>query len=78
MPYFKFTKHLNRFFPDLKEGPVPGATVADVIQALDARHPGLAFGTTTGTLFLSDDRGDHWTCLTPYLAPVYSVRFIAA
>lgn len=42
MPYVKFTKHLNRFFPDLAAGPVPGETVADVIRALDAQHPGLA------------------------------------
>jgi photosystem II stability/assembly factor-like uncharacterized protein len=45
-------------------------------HALDLSGSRLAFGTTTGNLFLSDDRGDHWTCLTHHLAPVYSVRFM--
>lgn len=36
-----FTRHLTRFFPDLQEGPVDGATVREILDALDARHPGL-------------------------------------
>ena len=37
-----FTRHLLRFFPELQEGPVEGSTVAEVVAALDARHPGLS------------------------------------
>lgn len=42
MPQVKFTTHLKRFFPALEEAPIEGATVADVIRALEARYPGLA------------------------------------
>src|SRR5690606_15471319 len=35
----------------------------------------LAFGSTTGNLYVSEDRGDSWQCLANNLPPVYSVRF---
>jgi hypothetical protein len=35
----------------------------------------LAFGTTTGNLFYSDDYGDSWACLSNYLARVESIAF---
>jgi hypothetical protein len=50
MPRVSFTRHLLRFFPDLREGDVPGGTVAEVVAELDRRHPGLAS-------YLVDDRG---------------------
>ena len=42
MPHIAFTRHLQRFFPALAEGEVPGATVREVIDELDRRHPGFA------------------------------------
>lgn len=42
MAHVTFTRHLLRFFPDLAEGDVPGATVREVIDALEQRHAGLA------------------------------------
>ena len=42
MPYVKFTRHLQRFFPDLQATTIEGDTVAEVITALDSRYPGLA------------------------------------
>ena len=42
MAHVSFTRHLQRFFPTLAEGEVPGATVREVIDALDQQHPGLA------------------------------------
>jgi photosystem II stability/assembly factor-like uncharacterized protein len=35
----------------------------------------LAFGTTTGNLFVSEDRGESWQCLNNYLPMVYSCEF---
>jgi hypothetical protein len=45
-------------------------------HALDNRGDRLAFGTTTGNVFVSDDRGDTWKCIGNYFPPVYSVRFV--
>ena len=42
MPYVKFTKSLDRFFPDLADVTVEADTVADVVAAVDAHFPGLA------------------------------------
>ena len=42
MPYVLFTRHLQRFFPTLAEGEVAGATVREVIDELERRHPGFA------------------------------------
>ncbi len=42
MAHVSFTRHLQRFFPDLAECEVPGATVREVVDALDRMHPGLA------------------------------------
>jgi molybdopterin converting factor small subunit len=43
MPRVHITRHLIRFFPDLKEQvEVEGGTVAEVLAALDRTYPGLA------------------------------------
>ena len=44
-------------------------------HCLDTDGDVLAFGTTTGNLYLSEDAGDSWQCLANNLPPVYSVRF---
>lgn len=50
MAHVQFTPHLLRFFPDLRPGAVEGGTVAEVVRALDARHPGLGD-------YIVDERG---------------------
>ena len=51
MAQVRFTSHLKRFFPDLTNGEVVGGrTVAEVVAALDTRHPGLGS-------YLVDERG---------------------
>jgi hypothetical protein len=35
----------------------------------------LAFGSTTGALWFSDDGGDSWRMASAHLPPVYAVRF---
>jgi sulfur carrier protein ThiS len=42
MPHVTVTRHLRRFFPTLEAGEVPGATVREIIDELDRRHPGFA------------------------------------
>jgi hypothetical protein len=44
-------------------------------HAFDKRGETLAFGTTAGNLYLSEDRGESWKCISNNLADVYSVRF---
>jgi hypothetical protein len=42
MALVSFTRHLQRFFPALESCEVPGATVRELIDELERRHPGLA------------------------------------
>ena len=44
-------------------------------HALDKANGTLAFGTTTGNLFVSEDRGRSWESLGANFPPIYSVRF---
>ncbi len=44
-------------------------------HALDINGERLAFGTTTGNVFYSEDRGDSWRSLGYHFPPIYSVRF---
>jgi molybdopterin synthase sulfur carrier subunit len=50
MALVKFTPNLKRFFPDLCEIEVEGATVAEVVAAVEARWEGLAD-------YIIDERG---------------------
>ncbi len=50
MAHVSFTRHLQRFFPTLAEGDVPAATVRELVEELDRRHPGLGG-------FITDDVG---------------------
>ncbi len=58
---------------------LPTENAYDIVyrHALDIDDSGeqLAFGTTTGSLFISDDQGDDWQCVSTHLPPVYCVRF---
>src|SRR5690606_27753291 len=60
----------------LRDG-LPQENAYDVVlrHALDARGDRVAFGSSTGNLYVSDDRGDHWVCAGNNLPPIYSVRF---
>ena len=46
-------------------------------HALDVDDSGerLAFGSTTGSVWVTEDQGDTWQTVTTQLPPVYSVRF---
>lgn len=66
-------------FDVLTEG-LPQSFAYDLVyrHALDICDAGdtLAFGSTTGSLWVSDDQGDHWTALGEHLPPVYCVRVV--
>jgi hypothetical protein len=56
---------------------LPQENAYDVVyrHALSKREDYLAFGSTTGNLYLSEDRGDSWAAVAHNLPPIYSVRF---
>ncbi len=43
---------------------------------IDSAGNCLVMGSTTGNLWLSEDQGDSWQCLSNYLPPVYAVRCV--
>ena len=45
-------------------------------HALAVRGDTLVFGTTTGNLYVSQDRGESWRCLGHGYPPINSVRFL--
>lgn len=60
----------------LREG-LPQEHAYDIVyrHALDNSGDHLAFGSTTGNLYVSEDRGDSWQTAANNLPPIYSVRF---
>lgn len=60
----------------LRKG-LPQEHAYDVVyrHALANRGDTLAFGSTTGNLYVSEDRGDTWQTVANNLPPIYSVRF---
>lgn len=60
----------------LREG-LPQEHAYDVVyrHALDASGDRLCFGSTTGNVYLSEDRGESWRSLGTNFPPVHSVRF---
>jgi len=72
------TRDGGETFDVLKQG-LPQEHAYDIVfrHALDIDDSGdrLAFGSTTGGLWVSEDQGDSWHCISHSLPPVYSVRF---
>jgi len=62
---------------DFRTG-LPQKDCYDIVfrHALDVTDDTLAFGTTTGNLYLSHDAGERWQCLNSNLPMVYSVAFV--
>jgi photosystem II stability/assembly factor-like uncharacterized protein len=74
------TRDGGKSFEILRAG-LPQEHAYDLVyrHALDVAGSGarLAFGSTTGGLWLSEDGGDAWQTLSTHLPPVYAVRFLA-
>ncbi len=72
------TRDGGRSFDILAEG-LPAEPAYDIVyrHALDVDDSGerLAMGSTTGALWISENGGDSWQCLSAHLPPVYCVRF---
>jgi hypothetical protein len=72
------TRDGGRSFETLRRG-LPQEQAYDLVlrHALDADADGrgLAFGSTTGSLWVSEDGGDAWTTVAEHLPPVYAVRW---
>jgi photosystem II stability/assembly factor-like uncharacterized protein len=60
----------------LREG-LPQQGAYDIVyrHALDNSENAVAFGSTTGNLYLSEDRGESWSAVSNNLPPIYAVRF---
>jgi photosystem II stability/assembly factor-like uncharacterized protein len=70
------TEDGGKTWEQLREG-LPQENAFDVVyrHALDNRGDHLAFGSTTGNLYVSEDRGESWQTVANNLPPIYSVRF---
>ncbi len=72
------TRDGGHSFETLDQG-LPAQPAYDLVlrHALDVDASGehLAFGSSTGNLWVSEDQGDHWQCLSTQLPPIYAVRF---
>lgn len=66
--------HFDVLHQGLPEGPAYDLVYR---HALDVAPDGdrLAFGSTTGALWVSEDQGDSWQTVSAHLPPVRSVRF---
>jgi hypothetical protein len=72
------TRDGGKSFDVLTRG-LPQAHAYDMVYrhalALSESGDRLAFGSTTGGLWVSEDQGDSWSCVTHTLPPIYAVRF---
>jgi photosystem II stability/assembly factor-like uncharacterized protein len=68
----------GKSFTTLTKG-LPQEHAYDLVfrHALDVDETGerLAFGSTTGSVWISEDGGDSWQTISTHLPPVYAVRF---
>ncbi len=73
------TRDGGKTFDVLREG-LPQEHAYDLAfrhgMDIDASGDRLAFGSTTGSLWTSDNQGDSWQQFSAHLPPVYCVRFV--
>ncbi|MFN3743842.1 MAG: WD40/YVTN/BNR-like repeat-containing protein [Hyphomicrobiaceae bacterium] len=72
------TRDGGRAFESLTKG-LPQSHAYDVVYrhalAIDETGDRLAMGSTTGGLWVSEDQGESWMCVSHTLPPVYAVTF---
>jgi photosystem II stability/assembly factor-like uncharacterized protein len=74
------TRDSGKTFEVLRNG-LPQENCYDIVYrhalAIDQTGNRLAFGSTTGGLWTTDDQGDHWKEATMRLPPIHAVQFAA-
>lgn len=72
------TRDGGKSFETLREG-LPQEDAYDLIYrhafAIDGTGARLAFGSTTGGLWVTENGGDSWSLVSAHLPPIYAVRF---
>lgn len=72
------TRDGGQSFESLTRG-LPQQDAYDIVfrhaLAVDPSGNRLAFGSTTGSLWVSENQGDDWHCLSNHLPPIYAVRW---
>lgn len=72
------TRDGGKSFAELRTG-LPQEHTYDLVYrhalAVDESGDRLAIGSTTGSLWVSEDGGQHWACVSTHLPPVHGVRF---
>jgi len=72
------TRDGGHSFDELRDG-LPQEHAYDIVfrhaLAIDETGDTLVFGTTTGSVFATQNQGDSWACVSNHLPPVYVVRF---
>ena len=73
------TRDGGQTFETLSQG-LPEERSYDLVyrHAMDIDLSGetLAVGSTTGSLWISENQGDLWNCISNHLPPIYCVRFV--
>jgi hypothetical protein len=72
------TRDGGESFEALREG-LPQENAYDLVYrhglAVDETGARLAMGSTTGSLWMSENGGDRWITVSNHLPPIYAVRF---
>jgi hypothetical protein len=75
------TRDRGASFEVLRDG-LPQENAYDLVYrhalAVDGSGDRLAFGSTTGGLWTSEDQGDHWQALPARLPPIHALTFVGA
>jgi photosystem II stability/assembly factor-like uncharacterized protein len=75
------TRDGGKTFDILRNG-LPQEHAYDLIyrhgMAVDETGKRVAFGSTTGSVWVTDDQGDSWQCLSNHLPPINCVTFVSA
>ena len=72
------TRDGGESFASLSKG-LPGQPAYDLVYRhgldIDSSGERLAMGSTTGALWITENGGDEWQCISAHLPPIYCVRF---